>query len=92
MPTNPRQMLIKVSVHQKPCYLSLLAHLLLLLFCLYNCPYPVFSFCLPPAATFLQVWPHTGSCTVNLSQAKKGDLPCSLPVSTDVKVNLGGLK
>lgn len=38
---------------------------------------------------YLQVWPHTGSCTVNLSWVKKGDLPCSLPVSADVKVNLG---
>lgn len=28
---------------------------------------------------------------MNLSQAKKGDLPCSLPVSTDVKVNLEDL-
>lgn len=43
------------------------------------------------AATFLHVWPHTSSCTVNLSQAKKGDLSCSLPVSTDFKVNLGYL-
>lgn len=44
---------------------------------------------LPLAATFLPVWPHTGSCTVNLSRTKKGDLLRSLPVSTDVKVNLG---
>ncbi len=28
---------------------------------------------------------------MNLSQAKKGDLPCSLPVNTDVKVNLEDL-
>lgn len=75
-----------------PLYLFyFLISYLFLLFCLYNCQYPVFSLSLPPAATFLQVWPHTGSCTVNLSQAEKGDLPCSLPVSTDVKVNLGDL-
>lgn len=72
-----------------PCCSSLFYSFLLLFVC--YCQYSVFSLSLPPAATFLQVWPHTGSCTVNLSQAKKGDLPCSLPVSTDVKVNLEDL-